>query len=61
MSWISAIHWDQPSQVATALVSNVKEWWSTHSFGYYALAILTVLWANYIIGQLVSCLIYRVC
>lgn len=53
MSWISSIPWDQPSQLASTLVYNVKEWWAAHSFGYYALAILAVLWANHIIVQLV--------
>lgn len=40
--------------MASTLAYNVKEWWATHSFGYYALAILAVLWANHIIVQLVS-------
>src|SRR5208282_135492 len=53
MSWTSGIPWEKPSHFATSAISHAKEWYSTHSFGQYALAILAVVWIVHIVNQLV--------
>jgi hypothetical protein len=49
-----SIAWESPFEMLVIAMSHVKEWISTHSFGYYALAILAVMWANHIISQFVN-------
>ena len=48
-----SIVWHRPFELVVIALSHVKEWISTHSFGYYAIAILAVIWVNHIISQFV--------
>jgi sterol 14-demethylase len=39
--------------LAVKLAGEVKEWYSTHPFGQYVLALVLIFWGGHIISQLV--------
>lgn len=52
MSWRSQV-WNQAPEIFASIVDHVKEWYTTHPLGQYALAILLVFWGCHITSQFV--------
>jgi hypothetical protein len=44
---------NQSSPLVEGVLTHAKEFYQTHSWGQHALAVILVLWAGYIIRQLV--------